>query len=185
MHDPTSYQNLKAFMKPMLQYEITRLSQNQSNAYYVSSMAIVKFVKLAKSTIGIFIEDDATIQKLLALLQTVSITDDHSVNLNTEKSIRIKRSVENKNVPGVIKRDANMDVMHLTLEMSEALLNSTNETVVRTEKQRVPDYIHRFMQKMCKKPQFVSKTFGNVENKFKSLFILIEAHVFFLYLRTK
>lgn len=178
MHDSTSYKNLQAFMIPTLQYEITRLSQNQSSAYYISSMAIVKFVKSAKSTIGIFIEDDATIQKLLALLQTVTITDDHSLNSTAAKSTtRTRRSAaDDKKSRSVIKRDTNMDVMHLTLEMSEALLNSTNETVVRAEKQRVPDYIHRFMQKMCKKQQFVSKIFGNVENKFNRLFILIEAH---------
>lgn len=166
MNDTNSYLNLLTFMKPMLQHEIDALAQRESENstnYYISPKSIIKFVKLAKSTIGIFIDDDTTVQKLLSLLQSAVGTIDYRSAVVAVDSIRMKRSIENPDNNKIkTKRDTNIDVMHLTLDMSETLLNSNNETVVLMEKQRLPEYILSFMQKICIKPQFVSKVFGKV-----------------------
>lgn len=178
-------------MKPILQNEINMLGQrnNLTNPNYMSSRNIIKFVKLAKSTIGIFIDDDTTVQKLLSLLQSAaaSTIDDRNNMLLKSSSImdnlnRSKRSIDEQHGGGnkvAQKRDANIDVMHLTLEMSETLMNSNNKTVVLMEKQRLPEYILSFMQKICVKQQFVSKIFGNIT--IDSINFILHFALFFIF----
>lgn len=158
----------------LIDKEILRLceSLNLKYIYYIDTIDIVNFVKLTKITISVLQLNEQTISKLsklfdLLINENKSSLDDIELQLTKRRKREnlILNEKNNNNYAIINKRNGattiiDKDYIITSLELSESLLKSTNNSIVLNEKKHVTEKIHTFMEKLCIK-QFNSDIFTN------------------------
>lgn len=118
----------------MLKTELNQLKAEKS-LKFVYQQRVIEFVKMSENLMRIIaINDDEFIENVL------SLTDGKSRS-------REKRFSHNINRKAIVSR--NTDYMKNILTLSDVLLSSFNNDVVKREKKRFVTKIHQFVASLC------------------------------------
>lgn len=129
----------------MIKKELELLKEEKS-LKFVYQQRVIGFVKMAENLMRVMdINDEDFIEEILSL---------------TEQAKTRSKRMSNIYSKGIVNRDTNY--MKNILTLSDVLLSSSNQEVVRREKQRFVKKIHQFARSLCSDPNLNSHLMGEL-----------------------
>lgn len=138
------------------------ITQPSNESVIVSPTEVVNFVNHARQTLSVFGEaNEQVIEKLFKLLDQLGKDEEHVVvgELGRRKRSVITTTFTTSELASSSSSHG-FDEIQTMLDLSETLLRSSNESVVRQAKTNLVQKVHQSMLKMCRKESFSPKSFG-------------------------
>lgn len=131
----------------MVKKELELLKAEEKASKFVYQQRVIEFVKMAENLMRVMdIIDDNFIE------DTLSLTDTSKATRSKRMTNSISKSIINPNT----------NYMKNILTLSDVLLSSSNQEVVRREKQRFVKKIHEFAMLLCSDPNLNSHVIGEI-----------------------